>query len=348
MLTEPQPIAARDDMDVEPLHATTRARSGALRAARWLIALAYVVVFVQQYRAKGFPFDRERVLLWIVGGLLITTVGRSWRSAVQILIDWFPFALLVYAYDYTQSVAQELGVPVLVRPVVAVERVLFLGTVPSVWLQQQLLAPEGVRASWWELGVSIVYASHFVVPYALAGVLWWRSRAQWKRWVLRFMTLSLGACLTFALLPTAPPWFASDSGVIGAVGRPAGRGWTRIGFYAAPQLLTWGRDHANPYAAVPSLHAGYAFLVALFLYRIIGHGRVRALLFLYPMAMAFALVYAGEHYVIDVLLGFGYAGLAMSAGSRLERRWGRRRRSRSRTTTAAASTAGAAVAEVTT
>ena len=347
MLTEPQPIAARDDMDVDVRPAATHLRTGALRAARWLTGLAYVVVFVQQYRAKGFPFDRERVLLWIVGGLLITTVGRSWRRAFQILIDWFPFAVLVYAYDYTQSIAQELGVPVLVRPVVAVERVLFLGTVPSVWLQQQLLASEGSRASWWELGVSVVYASHFIVPYALAGVLWWRSRAQWKRWVLRFMTLSLGACLTFALLPTAPPWFASDSGVIGAVGRPAGRGWTRIGFYAAPQLLTWGRDHANPYAAVPSLHAGYAFLVALFLYRMIGHGRVRALLFAYPMAMAFALVYAGEHYVIDVLLGFGYAALAMAAGTRIERWWDRRRRPPDRTA-AARPGAGSAAADVTT
>jgi membrane-associated phospholipid phosphatase len=303
----------------------TDRRAATLRAARRVMALLYVALFVQQYRATGFPFDRERVLLWIVGSLLVASIGRPVRRAVQIVVDWLPFAVLVFVYDYTQSIAQYLGIPVMVRPVVAVERAIFGGTVPNVWLQQHLLNTTGTHIAWWELGVSVVYASHFILPYVFAGYLWWRSRVLWKQWILRFMTLSVTACATFALLPTAPPWYAGEQGVIGAVTRPAGRGWARIGFYAAPQLLTWGRERANPFAAVPSLHAGYAFLFALFLHRVIGRGRLRLLLFAYPLAMAFSLVYAGEHYVVDIVLGWGYAALAMVAGTSLERWWSARR-----------------------
>ena len=43
------------------------------------------------------------------------------------------------------------------------------------------------------------------------------------------------------------------------------------------------------------------------------------LLLCYPLAMTFTLVYAGEHYVIDVLVGWVYVGLAFrsSAGRAL-------------------------------
>ncbi len=53
---------------------------------------------------------------------------------------------------------------------------------------------------------------------------------------------------------------------------------------------------------MPSLHAGIAFLVALYgIQRL--HTRWRWLLALYPLAMSTALVYNAEHYVIDILAG---------------------------------------------
>jgi membrane-associated phospholipid phosphatase len=38
---------------------------------------------------------------------------------------------------------------------------------------------------------------------------------------------------------------------------------------------------------------------------------VRPLLAAYPVAMAFALVYTAEHYLVDVLLGWGYTLVAV-------------------------------------
>ena len=57
---------------------------------------------------------------------------------------------------------------------------------------------------------------------------------------------------------------------------------------------------------MPSLHAAFTFLVAIFLVARI-RSRWRHLLWLYPVLMAFALVYSGEHYFVDVLAGWIYA-----------------------------------------
>jgi len=68
--------------------------------------------------------------------------------------------------------------------------------------------------------------------------------------------------------------------------------------------------HANPVAAVPSLHAAYTLLITLFLWRSAPRW-ARPLLAAYPLAMAFALTYTAEHYVFDILLGWTYTVIAV-------------------------------------
>ena len=71
----------------------------------------------------------------------------------------------------------------------------------------------------------------------------------------------------------------------------------------------------NPYAAIPSLHAGYAFLVFLFVamlaWRTPWRRIVVPLAALYPLLQSFAVVYTGNHYVVDLLIGFAYASAAL-------------------------------------
>jgi membrane-associated phospholipid phosphatase len=55
-------------------------------------------------------------------------------------------------------------------------------------------------------------------------------------------------------------------------------------------------------AAMPSLHAGMTVLIALYAIQRL-RSRGRWLLLAYPVAMSTALVYYGEHYVVDVLAG---------------------------------------------
>jgi membrane-associated phospholipid phosphatase len=76
-----------------------------------------------------------------------------------------------------------------------------------------------------------------------------------------------------------------------------------------------GAAYSNPVAAMPSLHAAIPMMLALFFWSRV-RWWVKALLAVYAVAMGLTLVYAGEHYVIDVLLGWAYAGLAVLAVSR--------------------------------
>ena len=79
---------------------------------------------------------------------------------------------------------------------------------------------------------------------------------------------------------------------------------------------------------MPSLHAAYPMLICLFFWR--GSSpRKRFLLAAYPICMAFTLVYTGEHFVIDIFVGWLYAAATIYFGSRLRNRWETGRRSRS-------------------
>jgi membrane-associated phospholipid phosphatase len=114
----------------------------------------------------------------------------------------------------------------------------------------------------------------------------------------------------------APPWWASERGYIDAdLPRVTGRGWEDIGVHRLNLLLG---GVGNKVAAMPSLHAGIAFLVAA--YAIM---RLRAwwrwLLVLYPVAMGVSLVYNAEHYVLDVLAGWVVAILVLVGCSAWER-----------------------------
>jgi membrane-associated phospholipid phosphatase len=81
---------------------------------------------------------------------------------------------------------------------------------------------------------------------------------------------------------------------------------------------------ANDIAAMPSLHAAYPMLLLLFFW---ARARpwMRALLVGYVLAMAFSLVYLGEHFVIDELAGWCAAAAVYFGGSRLLD-WRQRRR----------------------
>lgn len=298
-------------------------RQRVFRVVRWVVAIAYAAYFVRRYQQQGFPFDRERVMLWIAGALLITGIGHGLRRPFQIALDWFPFAVLLVLYDYSRGIADDLGRPVLVGGLVDAEKFLFGGTVPSVWLQGKVLDPNA-GTGWWELGSSIIYASHFVVPFALAGWLWWKSRRLWRAWVSRFLTLSFAGVIVYCLAPAAPPWYAAEKGLIAPIERPVLDGWSKTSIFAAPKWFDRGRAVANPVAALPSLHAGYSFLVAYFLFSRLRHP-ARWLVFLYPISMAFVLVYTAEHYVLDVLAGWGFALGSVFVCGRVGSWWSKRR-----------------------
>jgi membrane-associated phospholipid phosphatase len=293
----------------------TRLRSTSLAALRPYALGLYFVALVVWSAHYGVPVQRELVILWTCGALACASIGRPLREILQLVIDWLPIVVVLGAYDMTRGAADSLGIGVHLYPMIDFDAFVF-GEVPTVWLQEQLYDPGVVH--WWEVGFTLVYTSYFIVPFALAGWLWARDRLAFLRFARRLVTLALAGLATYIVFPAAPPWLASEMGLIGEVHRTTGRGWEVLGVGTA-SLFSKGQAASNLVAAVPSLHSAFTMLVALFLW-----GRVRPalrpLLLLYPLGMGLTLMATGEHYFFDVALGWLYAGAVMGAWGWWERR----------------------------
>ncbi len=292
-------------------------------AIRWALLLAYAAFAFVLFAWNGVPFDREQVLLWACGALVLVCIGRPLIEIARLVRDWLPFALLLVLYDYTRGLADTLGMPLHVNEMIHVDRVLGLGELPTVRLQEALLDPGAVH--WYDVGTTLVYNTHFFAVYVIAALLWARDRARWGAFVRRFLALTFAGLATYVLFPAAPPWMAAARGEIEPVSRISGKGWNALGLDGAASLLDKGQGIVNQVAAVPSLHAAFALFICVFFWRR-ARWPMRAVLVAYPLAMGFALVYAGEHYASDVLLGWLYVALVMVGVTWCERRWRTRRR----------------------
>ena len=272
------------------------------------VALAvYGMAFAAAVLAWGLPFQRELVLAWTCGALACASIGRSPRDIVRLVCDWVPFAAILLVYDLSRGVADSLGSPIHTSEMIDADRWLFGGHVPTEWLQARLLDPNLVH--WWDVCFALIYSSHFIVPFVVAGVLWAKRRQWFIDYARRLVTLSFAGLATYVAFPATPPWLAAEHGDLHGVARSTGLGWRAIDLHAA-NLFERGQASVNQVAAVPSLHAGFAALVAIFLWRKVRPGW-RPLLALYAVAMGLTLVATGEHYAIDVFLGWGYAGAVM-------------------------------------
>jgi hypothetical protein len=258
--------------------------------------------------SEGLPLSRGVLFIWVVLGLLafsLTNV-RGWLRGV--VLEWLPFVVILSAYDFMRGHADTLLFSAHVRPQLRADEILFLGTVPTVWLQERLWhGSENLR--WYDYAACLVYASYFVATYLTAAFLWFFARDLFRRFVAMVSVLAFMGFATYALFPAAPPWLASQSGELDSTTRSVAVIWSEIPVVHVNRLFEEGSQYSNPVAAIPSLHAAYTMLITLFLWRLAPRwGRV--LLAAYPLAMAFALVYTAEHYVVDILLGWIYALLA--------------------------------------
>jgi hypothetical protein len=141
-----------------------------------------------------------------------------------------------------------------------------------------------------------------------AGVLLWlhRCRPEGFPFVRTALLLASGLALVgFLVYPTAPPRLAG----VGIADTVSGRHVD----------LNRGLVSAlyNPYAAVPSMHIGYALIVAVALLR---HGRrllARAIGVLYPPFVVLVIVATGNHFFLDTGAGAFVAGLAAALAALL-------------------------------
>jgi hypothetical protein len=259
---------------------------------------------------EGIPVGRERLLVWIVLGLLALSTSNLGGWMRSVVVEWLPLALVLAVYDLLRGQADGLLFSTWYRPQLEADAFLFGGTVPTVWLQDRLW-DGSLDVRWYDYASWAIYVSYFVATYLLAALLWFFARDRFRRYVASVALLAAMAFVTFALFPAAPPWLASRDGELEHTTRLIGPISGHIPFFSLSfeGLFERGAEYSNQVAAVPSLHAAYTLLFTVFLWR--WAGWARPLLALYPAAMAFALVYSAEHYLVDILLGWVYTLMAL-------------------------------------
>ena len=281
------------------------------RVVRLALMLEFLVVYLWWLRVMGLPVDRISVAISVGIFLLCAFIGRSARTWGVLLLDCLAYCVMWVGYERTRGAADEgisvlglfrLKFPLQVDSMRDIDRFMFLGNDPNVVLQDRFLE-RSVR--WYDVVASVTYMTHFVLPIIAMAVLWVISRRQWVRFMKRFATLLAVGCLLFVLLPTAPPWMAAEKyGLFPELQRNAGRGFRHLGFSGFVNDYNVALSNGNAVAAMPSLHASFALIVPLFFFEWIRRRWVKAALLLFPVIMLASLVYLGEHWVIDGLIGW--------------------------------------------
>jgi hypothetical protein len=300
------------------------------RTERWLMLAVggYAAVVAVLMLSGGLRITPD--VLAVALALVAVLLGRT----RLFLRDWIPFVVIFLAYELMRGIADDAGFPVHMEDIAALERSLFGGIVPTAWLQEWLAPSTGVGV--WAIVATVLYMLHFALPVVTGFVLWIKERALYHDFLIAFILLSFAGFITFLFLPVAPPWYAAERGVFdGPTGEPIVRylkpdAFSALaeffGFPNGSELTSYVFYGVNPngVAAFPSLHAGYPFLSFLVLRS--AFGRIGWLALIYAAAVWWAIVYTGDHYVIDVVGGIAYAWGAYLIAPRLSGWFARMRR----------------------
>ncbi|WP_030680977.1 phosphatase PAP2 family protein [Streptomyces rimosus] len=153
------------------------------------------------------------------------------------------------------------------------------------------------------------YASlHYLVTPAVLIWLWHRRPAHYRTLRTWLMLATLIGLIGFTLLPTAPPRLLdTGSGFADTMAQFSSYGWWG-GDASAPRGLG---GMTNQFAAMPSLHVGWALWCGAVLWK---HGRsrpTRALAVAYPLVIALVVMGTANHYLLDALAGTAVMGLGL-------------------------------------
>lgn len=268
---------------------------------RWALA-AYVpsaVALAATRRRLGVP---PAVTLPVISAVPLAAAAATprgkWRYiAVGATYMWVVKVTWELPYDRPERLRERLQV----RYPIRLDSLIGAGAPPTLRLQRALRDPP--RVTLLDKAVSVVYGSWFV-PHLVLGWLLLRhdefvARAGGRLAAAYHLTTPF-----YWLVPTAPPWWSSEKE--GQMGGEVER--------VAPQVLSTltgkarereGQSKGNPWGSMPSDHIASAAITAMGLAEV--SAVYGALGWTYVALAGFAVVYLGEHYVVDVIAGLAVA-----------------------------------------
>ena len=305
-------------------HAGSAGRAGdAAQAPTWHAALR------AEWRRPRCGRDVVRLLAWAyLGVALVIPVIRITSSfspaglpfalvpALAVILwvaprqdhfrTWLLYAVGIFFFTQLRDAADETAIQASTGYVLDWELWMFGGTTPSAWLQTHLGGADGDPGPL-AFFSTFMHWSWFVFPHlTVIGTYIWMRPMFFRVAVIMLGVFYTGVAMYY-LIPTVPPWLAVVQGdTMGIVRIMRDVGPTIFGQGLWNDLFTLAAE-PNPRAAMPSLHFAAAFQILL-IALLLGSGRLVAAGVVYCVCLAFALMYLGEHYFADIIVG-GLAAL---------------------------------------
>jgi membrane-associated phospholipid phosphatase len=246
---------------------------------------------------------------------LVYAAYNKWTR--RFVRDWIPLILIFLSYEAMDAVVGHLSASNVQQPINAIARaeLQLFGSLPTLVLQQSFRSPLLDFLS------AFSYSLHFIAPVVFAFLLWKYSPKNYQGFLIAFAIGTYTALITFLLYPVAPPWYAFNTlyNLKYPVSSPQ---VVRVLLqmdkqdFGSPFYKTiFDYVESNPFAAFPSLHAMYPWIISLYTLKI---KKTRGLpILLFPAGVWFGAVYLGEHYVMDILGGAVYGTCAFFLAERL-------------------------------
>jgi hypothetical protein len=151
--------------------------------------------------------------------------------------------------------------------------------------------------------------AHFAVTLALLGWVWWRYGNRYRYLRNALVGINVIGFAVFWLYPVAPPRMLPGFVDVVAVTHS-------IGAWSSGALAS----QANEYAAMPSLHLGWAVWSAVAVWAFRRDVLSRALAGAYVVVTALVVMGTANHYFLDIVAGVATAALSASIAWWWERR----------------------------
>ncbi len=245
----------------------------------------------------GFKSDQVVLMLIFNGAYYLSAITRKFILGFSIfIVYWIIFDYMKAFPNYNYNVVH-------IADIYNFEKQIF-----GVHFQNRLLTPN----EYWRInGITfldiisgIFYLCWVPVPLGFAVYLFFTRRKQFLLFSLTFVLVNIIGFIIYYLYPAAPPWYVQYHGFVFQplkMGNTAGLVKFDTYFHAGIFKSIYSKG-SNVFAAMPSLHSSYPVIVLYYGLKN-SLGLVNIFFSLVMAGIWFAAVYAGHHYVVDVLAG---------------------------------------------
>ncbi len=253
-----------------------------------VMVLGYLAVLLVYYLRSGLFFQFMLGSYALVALPLVWYLGRT----KEFIKNWMPLIVLLLSYEALNGLAGTFASSGNLVSLYSYDKLLWgfnlTGSVQSLWSSAPLT-----------ILFVLIYSLHFPLVIIASVFFWYTNKAIYGKYASALILTSYLALATFLIMPTAPPWYN------GIAKDPMQDTQGPSALFSSTIAKLSSLIESDKFAAFPSLHTSYITLFSYYTVKAkLSLGLISLPLF---VGVLLSTIYLGQHYVIDLVGGVGYA-----------------------------------------